>query len=193
MTKTIPLSLALCLVAATFASACGPDGFSGVGRGGGIKGFAAAGRGFNPGFAKAPVGGQQMMMAAARQKFAMQAAARRARMKPIRFAKAVQKRQDVLAKREILRTELLAKKEARERAEAEFLASARTWIDRTGKYQVQAQLIAYEDNSVKLKRLDGAVITVPTSKLSLGDIAWVRTELNLPSPGSSSPTLLAAR
>lgn len=195
MRNTISLSLALCLLVSTVASACGPGEFNGgLARGGGFKGDFARYGGFNPNqFAVQRYGAQQQMMAAARQQFALQAAARRARMKPIRMAKAMQMRQDVLAKREVLRTELLAKREARQRAEAEFLASARTWIDSTGKHNVTAQFVMYENGAVKLKRSDGKVITVPMKKLSLGDIAWVQVESNLPSPHGAGPSLLAAR
>jgi hypothetical protein len=45
----------------------------------------------------------------------------------------------------------------------------RTWTDRTGKHQVEAELVAVNDGKVTLKKADGTTSTVPLEKLSEAD------------------------
>ncbi|MCH7725076.1 MAG: hypothetical protein IH991_01145 [Planctomycetes bacterium] len=77
--------------------ACGPGDFNS---------FAArSAKGFNPAYASGQFGPQQLFaqqaqIAQHRQMLAMQAAARRARRKPMQIAKAMKMREEMLAKRE---------------------------------------------------------------------------------------------
>ena len=48
----------------------------------------------------------------------------------------------------------------------------RTWIDNTGNNRVEAELLGVE-KSVRLRKKNGAVITVPFSRLSAADIAYL--------------------
>ena len=48
-------------------------------------------------------------------------------------------------------------------------AIARIWKSSSGKYQIDAELIKYEDGQVTLRKSSGAVIQVPASKLSEDD------------------------
>lgn len=54
---------------------------------------------------------------------------------------------------------------------------ARTWTDRSGKFQIEAELVAYQDGTVKLQKGDGQVVTVPLSKLSFADQKFLRDEI----------------
>ena len=47
--------------------------------------------------------------------------------------------------------------------------SARKWTDTTGKFPVEAELVEVKDGSVKLKKRDGKIITLPVSTLSKAD------------------------
>jgi S1-C subfamily serine protease len=42
----------------------------------------------------------------------------------------------------------------------------RKWRDKTGQFEIEATLVTKDDSKVVLKRRDGSLITVPTSKLS---------------------------
>lgn len=53
--------------------------------------------------------------------------------------------------------------------------SYRTWRDSSGKFTVVAALQAADTKSVKLKREDGSVVTVPRSRLSLEDGRYLRS------------------
>ncbi len=48
-------------------------------------------------------------------------------------------------------------------------APFRTWSDKTGKFQIEAQLESFDGKFVKLKRRDGTVVSVPVEKLSEAD------------------------
>jgi len=173
--------------------ACGPDGgfntgFAGKSRG--SSGFAGNGFGVNPGFATASL--QQQQFAAQRQMLAMQAAARRERLRPMRLAKAQQLREVKLAQRQ-QRHEMIAQQERQRREGAAenavdpvMLAGARTWTDRTGKYQVKAKMVGVKDGRVQLLKTDGLVVEVSTNKLSQTDQQWLVGEVT-----SESPILLA--
>src|SRR5260221_11510810 len=51
--------------------------------------------------------------------------------------------------------------------------SARTWKDRTGKFNVEATFVETRDGKVILKRGDGTTIAVPLSRLSDEDQKFV--------------------
>ena len=51
--------------------------------------------------------------------------------------------------------------------------SARQWSYRTGCFSVEAELVDVKDGKVILKKEDGSSMTVPLSKLSLGDVRYI--------------------
>ena len=57
-------------------------------------------------------------------------------------------------------------------------AFARQWHAREGGFQVEAELVDVRDGNVVLKRQDGREISVPLTKLSLGDVRYVKETLN---------------
>ena len=48
-------------------------------------------------------------------------------------------------------------------------ASARKWTNKTGSFSVEAELVEAKDGSVKLKKPNGKIITMPVSELSKAD------------------------
>jgi len=50
---------------------------------------------------------------------------------------------------------------------------ARTWTDRSGKYRIEAELIAVRDGKAYLERANGRVTTVPLDKLSIEDLKYL--------------------
>lgn len=67
----------------------------------------------------------------------------------------------------------------------------RTWVDLTGAFRVDAEYLGRDDGNVRLKKLDGAVITVPISKLSQVDREFVQTQAGR-TDGGASPSGLAS-
>lgn len=55
-------------------------------------------------------------------------------------------------------------------------AVARTWSDSTGKYTVDADLIAFNERHVVLQKADHQLISVPLEKLSASDREFLQTE-----------------
>jgi hypothetical protein len=55
-------------------------------------------------------------------------------------------------------------------------AHARTWTDSTGKYTVDADLIAFNERHVVLQKADHQLISVPLAKLSDADRKFLATE-----------------
>lgn len=53
--------------------------------------------------------------------------------------------------------------------------SLRTWVDATGKYKIEAELVSHENGTVKLKRRDGTVVTLPVDKLSTEDREYLES------------------
>jgi len=51
---------------------------------------------------------------------------------------------------------------------------ARTWRDSTGQFSVEAVLVDYDGDQVKLKKSDGRVVTLPLTRLSEADQQYVR-------------------
>ena len=62
-----------------------------------------------------------------------------------------------------------------------FVASstlpARTWTDRSGKYQIEAELVGFKDGKAILKRPDGRFLSIRASQLSTADQKFIREEL----------------
>jgi phosphatidylserine/phosphatidylglycerophosphate/cardiolipin synthase-like enzyme len=52
-------------------------------------------------------------------------------------------------------------------------AFARNWTDTTGKHAIEAEFVNVEDSSVRLKKEDGSIFTIPLEKLSEADRDWV--------------------
>ena len=57
------------------------------------------------------------------------------------------------------------------------LDSFRTWKDRSGKHEIEAQLVDSANSQVRLKKPDGTLISVPLKSLSNADKWFVRNEL----------------
>ena len=52
-------------------------------------------------------------------------------------------------------------------------AEARTWTDKSGRFQLEAELVKVEDAKAHLKGSDGQVVVVPVEKLSDADRAFI--------------------
>lgn len=52
----------------------------------------------------------------------------------------------------------------------------RTWTDSSGHYQVEAELIAFNENQVVLKRSDGHLLVVPIDRLSQNDRDYLQSK-----------------
>jgi len=55
-------------------------------------------------------------------------------------------------------------------------AAAREWTDSTGKYTVEADLVAFNEQTVVLKRQDHSLVAVPQGKLSAADQKYVQSQ-----------------
>ncbi|MBN2476765.1 MAG: hypothetical protein JXB62_19300 [Pirellulales bacterium] len=53
-------------------------------------------------------------------------------------------------------------------------SETRTWTDLSGKYQVEAELVSFNDGVVRLKRSDGRCCRILLGQLSLADQSVVR-------------------
>ena len=58
----------------------------------------------------------------------------------------------------------------------------RTWTDRSGSFKVEAQFLGLRNSKIQLHKLNGVKISVPLTKMSLDDVAYVNRLT-----GSSSP------
>jgi WD40 repeat protein/mono/diheme cytochrome c family protein len=65
-------------------------------------------------------------------------------------------------------------------------AFGREWTDTTGAFKVEATLITIKDDKVYLEKADGMVVTVPLSRLSQADQAYVKSVSN-PQPAPTNP------
>jgi hypothetical protein len=63
-------------------------------------------------------------------------------------------------------------------ADTEEPSPMRVWTDNTGKYQVRARLIVVGDRHVKLLKETGKTTTVPFSRLSGSDLAFVQHQVS---------------
>jgi len=55
-------------------------------------------------------------------------------------------------------------------------AEMRTWTDSSGAYRVEAELVDENDGTVRLKRGDGRIVSLPLDRLSPADQAYVRNQ-----------------
>lgn len=62
--------------------------------------------------------------------------------------------------------------------EVEEASPMRLWTDNTGKYQVRARLLVVGDRHVKLLKETGKTTTVPFSRLSGNDLAFVQHQVS---------------
>lgn len=157
------------------AGAC--NRFSGGGQTGFSKrGFVPqfAGSGFAPQFAGYRYAPSFNPVAVQRSALAQQAAAYRAKMKPIRMAKAAERRRVLLAKRAEHRELMLARKRERDR---HTMLATRSWTDDTGSHRITAEYLGVSDGQVQLKRTDGLTVRVPLGRLSLNDRMWVSRQV----------------
>lgn len=105
----------------------------------------------------------------ARQATTAQVRAYNARMMPIRIANAKKARDEKLALRESRTQSRLAKLESQKQKQQAFLAGARTWTDRSGKFTLVAVLVDVSGSQVQLTKEDGSTVRVPLSRLSSAD------------------------
>ena len=61
-------------------------------------------------------------------------------------------------------------------AAAPVWAEMRTWTDSSGAYKVEAEFVDENEGTVRLKRSDGRVVSLPWDRLSPADQAYVRKE-----------------
>lgn len=68
-------------------------------------------------------------------------------------------------------------------------AQNRSWSDKTGSFQLDASLVEADKTTVKLRRSDGRIVSVPVEKLSDADGAFISTFLTAESAvgGSGAP------
>lgn len=60
---------------------------------------------------------------------------------------------------------------------AELPAVARKWTSRSGGFSIEAELVDVRDGNAVLKKTDGSEVSVPLNKLSLGDVRYIKAEL----------------
>ncbi|WP_197531328.1 redoxin family protein [Posidoniimonas corsicana] len=53
-------------------------------------------------------------------------------------------------------------------------ADPRVWTDVTGRFKIEAELVAVEGGTVTLRKPDGSEVAVPTSKLSQADLRFLK-------------------
>jgi len=54
------------------------------------------------------------------------------------------------------------------------LADVRTWNDASGRFSIEAELVDFKDGTVRLRKADGEVISIPVSRLSKSDLAFLK-------------------
>ncbi|MGI9471045.1 MAG: SHD1 domain-containing protein, partial [Rubripirellula sp.] len=59
---------------------------------------------------------------------------------------------------------------------------AREWVDSSGTYRIEAELVAIREDRVILKKPDGSVVAIPRSRLSGPDQAFLES---LPKAGTN--------
>jgi len=64
----------------------------------------------------------------------------------------------------------------------------RTWTDSTGKYKIEAELVDCQEGEVRLKKVGGQIISVPSSRLSAADQKLIQEMLaGKSTPGGAPP------
>ncbi|VDC02124.1 unnamed protein product [Peniophora sp. CBMAI 1063] len=54
----------------------------------------------------------------------------------------------------------------------------RVWTDRTGQFRVEAAFLGYKNGMIRLHKVNGVVIEVPSEKMSIEDIAYIDKATN---------------
>lgn len=67
-------------------------------------------------------------------------------------------------------------------------APARTWSDRSGEFEVEAELVVSKGGIVRLRKTDGKVISVPLRRLSDADQEFLREQAKQASEKTSAAT-----
>jgi uncharacterized protein with FMN-binding domain len=70
-------------------------------------------------------------------------------------------------------------------------ADVRTWTDSTGTYQVQAELVDEDGGTVRLRKRDGQIVSLPLERLSTADQAYIRSQRTGQEQPAGAPDLLA--
>jgi WD40 repeat protein len=65
-------------------------------------------------------------------------------------------------------------------------AAAREWVDASGKFRVEAELVAVRNGKAILEKPDGSVISIPVDKLSSADQAFLKNQ-GTPAPATTIP------
>ncbi|MFK8115130.1 MAG: SHD1 domain-containing protein [Rubripirellula sp.] len=125
-----------------------------------------------------PIAMQAARANMARQATLAQTRAYNAQMMPTRIANANKVRAEKAALRESRAQTRIAKMESRQREQQQFLAKARTWTDRSGKFEIVAILADATDRHVKLTKQDGTHISVPINRLCSDDRSYVDAEMH---------------
>jgi hypothetical protein len=68
----------------------------------------------------------------------------------------------------------------------------REWVDNTGRFRVTGKLVRVGEDYVKLLKENGRTCTVPSRRLSAGDLSYV-TEIVLASGKSTTRKALASK
>ncbi|KZT37659.1 hypothetical protein SISSUDRAFT_1048179 [Sistotremastrum suecicum HHB10207 ss-3] len=69
----------------------------------------------------------------------------------------------------------------------------RTWHDRTGQFQVDAEFLGINNGKIRLHKANGVVIEVPTDKMSAEDMAYIETQQKSKSASSSASPSRSSR
>ncbi|KZV68150.1 hypothetical protein PENSPDRAFT_653484 [Peniophora sp. CONT] len=62
----------------------------------------------------------------------------------------------------------------------------RVWTDRTGQFRVEAAFLGYKNGMIRLHKVNGVVIEVPSEKMSIEDIAYIDKATNPKKKGNNS-------
>ncbi len=63
----------------------------------------------------------------------------------------------------------------------------RTWTDATGKFKLQATFVDFQDGRLKIKKQDGAIVSLPLTKLSKADQRFVSELLRKRRAAANAP------
>ncbi|KAI6164823.1 hypothetical protein EDD17DRAFT_1474079 [Pisolithus thermaeus] len=119
--------------------------------------------------------------------------ASRARVEEQREVAAAEQKSDLEAETEKKRREMeataAAEVQRKRRQEATRHGpppeSTRTWHDRTGQFRVDAALLGYNDGKLRLHKVNGVIIEVPSEKMSLEDMLYVEKLMSKKSPSAA--------
>jgi mono/diheme cytochrome c family protein len=67
------------------------------------------------------------------------------------------------------------------------VARAREWIDATGKFKIQGELVAVRAGKAIIEKADGSIISVPVEKLSTADQEFLKSQSKPATPAPSTP------